>query len=130
MGKNVPLTPLQSSIVECRSSPRAAEQGEAAFRRSDAGACARGLRAGRSCRGPSGARVHRPGPLHCRHLGISPDQPWPKSQCSSYTNSKYGNENSFSSNSVSSSWMGSAHLPTRTMNLSIVQATRPRGTWV
>ena len=109
---------------------RRAEQSEAAFRRSDAGACTRGLRAGRSCRGPSGALVHGPGPLHCRHLGISPDQPWPKSQCSSYTNSKYGNENSFSSNSVSSSWMGSAHLPTRTMNLSIVHATRPRGTCV
>ena len=57
------------------------------------------------------------------YLGMSPLQPWPKSQCSSYTNSKYGRENSCSSNSVNSSCMGSAHLPTRTMNLSMVHAT-------
>ena len=35
--------------------------------------------------------------------GMSPLQPWPRSQCSSYTNSKYGSENSCSSSSVSSS---------------------------
>ena len=90
-------------IWDRRKSARRAEQGEAAFRRSDAGACSQGHRAGRSCRGSSWTRFHGPGPLHCSHLGISPDQPCPKSQCSSYTNSKYGNENSFSSNSVSSS---------------------------
>ena len=66
-------------------------------------------------------------PLATNHLGISPDQPWPRSQCSSYTNSKYGRENSCSSSSLSLSCMGSAHFPTSTINLSMVHATRPRG---
>jgi len=58
-------------------------------------------------------------------VGISPLHPCPRSQCSSYTNSKYGRENSCSSSSGSSSWMSSAHLPTSKMNLSLFHTMRP-----
>ena len=49
---------LRGRVFVRRRSARRAEQGEAAFRRSDAGACSQGLRAGRSCRGSSGTRFY------------------------------------------------------------------------